>query len=156
MANDVLIISKETGFMIRSLVKNLNDNGFATEAIEPITSVLGSKMTGAAGDPFMLLLYAGDYISSASVKSFLLMLKNLCEEKNKMLCVIGYCREIDAIEEIIPPHLISCRIERPFSMPQMLEKIRDAMKLGVERTRKKSILLVDDDVSAKDAEMAIS
>ena len=144
MAKDIILISDESGFMMKSMVKNLGDNGFDAELIQPFMTKLASSMASEGGGAYMILMYAGDYVTAS--KDLLQMIRDLCENQRKMFCVIGYRSEINAVKEIIPEHLISCEIERPFAMNEMVDKLKAAMAAGVSASRKKSILLVDDDV----------
>ena len=145
MANDIILISEEEGFMMRSVVKNLHDNSIYAEIVEPYTRNLASKMFVDGCEAYMILLYAGDYIEKA--EDLLLMIKELCESHDRMFCVIGYKDEFEIIKKTIPEHLISCEIERPFIMADLIKKIKETMSKGVKSSRKKSILLVDDSVT---------
>ena len=146
MAKDILLICEDTGFMTKSLIKNLADGGLETELIEPSAFVLGSKTNSSDGKPYMYLLYTGDYLNDPKSDNFLLMLKSLCEESGKPLVVVGYDREIAALKRSIPSHLISFEIERPFAMPDLINKIKTVIKKGSGACRRKSLLLVDDDI----------
>lgn len=144
MANDILLMSGESGFMMKSIMRNLTDNGFDAELIDPSMTALASRMTSDEGSAFMILMYAGDFLNNS--KELLSFIKDLCEQQGKMFCVIGYRRDFDKIKEVIPQHLISCEIERPFAMADLVEKIKKTMAAGVSASRKKLILMVDDDV----------
>ena len=44
MAKDIILISDESGFMMKSMAKNLGDNGFDAELIQPFMTKLASSM----------------------------------------------------------------------------------------------------------------
>ena len=144
MANDILLISGESGFMMKSMVRNLTDNGFDVELIAPSMTTLASKVATDEGSAFMILMYAGDYLNTS--RELLSFIKDLCEQQGKMFCVIGYQGDFIKIKETVPEHLISCEIKRPFAMADLVDKIKKSMAAGVSASRKKLILMVDDDV----------
>ena len=145
MANDIILVSEEAGFMMMSVVKNLYDNSIVAEIVEPYARNLASKMFVDGCQAYMILLYAGDYLENA--EDLLLMIKELCESHERMFGVIGYKDEFETIKKYIPEHLISCEIERPFVMAELIKTIKLTMSKGVKKSRKKSILLVDDSVT---------
>ena len=145
MTNDVLIISDDMGFMMRSVLKNFNDNGFDAEIVEPSIPVLATKLASKGKKVYLIILYAGDYVEKT--EELLVMIRDLCEVHGMMFCLIGYKDEIAVVKKTIPEHLISCEFERPFSMSDLMLEIKNAMAKGVSASRKKTILLVDDDVS---------
>lgn len=146
MAKDILLICEDAGFMTRSLIKNLSDGGLEAELTEPSAFMLGSRTNSSDGKPYMYLLYTGDYLNDPSSDSFLLMLKSLCEESGKPLVVVGHDSEIATLKRSVPSRLITYEIKRPFAMPDLINKIKNVMKKGSVTGKRKSILLVDDDI----------
>ena len=141
MAKDILIISGQTGFMLNSLIKGLSGLGLEAEVIKP--SEL-SGCTDIGGDkPSLFVVYGGEYLSAD--ESFLPCLKELCERRKKTVCAAGSREEIDLIKMVLPPFFICCELEAPFSAADLTERIRKIVKTNGS-SKKKSILLVDDDI----------
>ncbi len=51
------------------------------------------------------MFLAGEFVHAA--KDFLVSLKDVCSVANKPLCVMGYDKEIEAVEQIIPKNIIA-------------------------------------------------
>ena len=77
----------------------------------------------------------------------LIYLKDLCIEEGSILIFIGSKQQRDDIEPFLPSHLFTEFFERPLDMNLFIEKLLSFSDKHEEEQRKKSILLVDDDVS---------
>ena len=77
--------------MTDALAKNLQKSGFTANVIEPEIDIIGKERS----DTDIYVLYAGNFVfESADV---LVYLKDICAEDEKIICVIGYTKEIDEI-----------------------------------------------------------
>ncbi len=141
MASRILIVSKGAAFMTDAISKNLDKAGFETEVTEPEIKKIEEKIR----DIDIYLFFAGSYIFDST--DVLVYLKDICNENEKSLCVIGYQEEIEEIRRNIPPTVISSVIERPFDMKSLVDEFKKLEDKDEERKKRKSILLVDDDVA---------
>ncbi len=141
MASKILIISKGAAFMTDALTKNLQKSGFDTCVCDPEIEQIGKHR----GKTDLYLIYAGNFVfESADV---LVYLKDICAEEEKLICIIGYAREISEIKNTIPADLIGCEFERPFDMKVLVSELKKISAEDEERKKGKHILLVDDDLT---------
>ena len=144
MDKNILLISDGGGFMIDALANNLKKTaGFSITKAAPYVD----EIKAGAADTGIILLYAGEYVHTSA--DVLVFLKDMCMEKKKILCVIGYDKELEVIGSIIPEKCITRRFLRPFDMRKLAEELETVTDPGSsEKPEKvKNILLVDDDGS---------
>ncbi len=147
MSKDILIISRETGFMMNALTKNLAANGFEARHIDPSDLVSSPDGHIDGGNPRLILLYTGDYTKGEEGSRLLSILRDVCENGKRTLFIAGSREEISGVKQEIPPHIVSCEAERPFTVPGIIEQIKKILKKDdINAGGRKSILLVDDDV----------
>lgn len=141
MASNILVISKGAVFMTDALVSNLEAWGFGTKVVEPSIAAIEKEREKTD----LYLIYAGDFIFETP--EILINLKDICNEDDKMVCIIGYQKEIDEIKNVMPEFLISSEFERPFDMKVLMFELKKICAADEERRKGKNILLVDDDVT---------
>ena len=141
MASKILIINKGAAFMTDALAKNLQKSGFTANVTEPDIKLIGNER----GDTDIYVLYAGNFVFESP--DVLVFLKDILAEDEKMLCVIGYTKEIDEIKNIIPDNFIAHIFERPFDMKALIAELKKLSDADEERKKGKHILLVDDDLT---------
>ncbi len=142
MNNNILLISDGGGFMIDALANNLKK--VADFSVTKISPSVDEIKTGAASAE-IILLYSGDYVHDST--DVLVYLKDMVTEQKKILCVIGYEKEIESITKVIPAHQITRTFPRPFDMRKLAEELDGVTSVGTVTVSDKSkhILLVDDD-----------
>ncbi|MCR5655755.1 MAG: response regulator [Lachnospiraceae bacterium] len=141
MVNRVLLIRSEQTFMTNALVSNMKNANFEVREVGFSIKEIEAKYRESE----LLLLYADEELESD--QSVPVYLKDLCQEENCLLIVIGNKNDLKFIATIIPPHLLLDVVERPIDMGFFIERITNLMDEEHSENRKKSILLVDDDVS---------
>ncbi len=141
MGSKILIVSKGAVFMTDALSENLEKAGFETTVVDPDVDVLEKNRA----ETDIYLLYAGDFVFDAA--ETLVYLKDTCVEDDKLICVVGYKKEIDEIRNTIPDYLIAKEFERPFDMKALIAALSKISAADEERRKGKHILLVDDDVT---------
>ena len=135
MQKNILLISDGGGFMIDALVNNLKKTaGFNVVQIAPALDEIKDGLDIAD----IFLLYAGQFVHDNT--EVLVYLKDICSENKKVLCVIGYDKELEIIGKSIPDSFITRKFLRPFDM----RKLADGSDVP---ENSKHILLVDDDGS---------
>ncbi len=125
--------------MINALSKWLTDSGIEVLQTEPEIE----KLKEFREKPMVFLLYLGSYIDENS--DMLVYLKDMCVEKEKLLCTIGDSSDYDTLIRYIPEAIVKEHFSRPLNVREVAERMQHIMSLSDEVFRKKHILLVDDD-----------
>ena len=141
MADKVLIINNKTAMLTDALAANLRGEKIEIVLTEPAVDKIGK----VKNDADVFLLFAGDFIYESP--EVLVYLKDLCFGEEKVLCIVGYSKEITEIEEVIPKSLIEKEFERPIDVKILSKDMHQIMREKRARTKKRHLLLVDDDVT---------
>lgn len=62
-----------------------------------------------------------------------------------MLVLLGNPVELETVEKTIPAPLLAARFVRPFDMQKLVDELNHLLEINSDNSRRKSILLVDDD-----------
>ncbi len=138
MDRSVLFISSDQSFLVKTMVKGLNDAGFETVLSQPdiVEIQLIQKL------PTIFIVYLeGDINAFNGTLKYLTKLMSESAD-NKFLYLIGSQIEIDVAKEVVPHSFVNGVFVRPVSMKEVVGKINDTLMNG---DRKKRILVVDDD-----------
>ena len=92
MANNILLISGESGFMMQAIIRNLGDSNIHAELMGPSADKLDNAMSGLDNDIRMILMYAGEFINDS--EDLFSIIRGLCEERGVLFSVIGYRRDL--------------------------------------------------------------
>lgn len=141
MANEVLLVSKDLNFLVKTLKKTLNDAGFATVFTQPNTIEI-SRINNLP-DIYMLYL-EGDVSVFAGTLKFIKK-KLLQGGVNKMLFLIGNPKEIEEAFKEIPKSMVTAAFERPVNVQEVLTSLNYYLNNGEVSGGRKHILVVDDD-----------
>jgi CheY-like chemotaxis protein len=141
MSNNILILASAEGFIIKGLESKLRGIGMETVYSAPRISSIGSSCDGAE----LVIIYCDEKISEFS--DALVYVKDRCSENDKQVIVIGKKEEYDIVRHYIPENLIFKFYERPLDMEVLLNNVEKYMEGEARYARKRSILIVDDDVS---------
>lgn len=141
MKKNLLFITKGKSFMANTIDKNLQDAHYEVVHVEPELSELNERQKDA--DLFLLLL--GPFVDDVATSTFLVYLKDICTEEDKLLVLIGTAAEIASAQEVVPAALVAATFERPFDIKKMVEQLEWLLQANDNLSRRKNILLVDDD-----------
>ena len=141
MSNNILILASAEGFIIKGLESKLRGIGMETVYSTPRITSIGSSCDGAE----LVIIYCDEKISEFS--DTLVYVKDRCSENDKQVIVIGKKEEYDIVSHYIPENLIFKFYERPLDMEVLLNNVEKYMEGEARYARKRSILIVDDDVS---------
>ncbi|MCR4763400.1 MAG: hypothetical protein K5696_07700 [Lachnospiraceae bacterium] len=141
MATRILIVSRGSGFMMDALDSNLKKSGFETVHAEPVVK----SISKVKEDTDIIILLADEYVYESA--DALVYLKDLCEDEDLPVCLIGYGGEMDEIKQYIPQRCITWEFKRPFDAQNVTEKLKEIAKITEEKKLGKHILLVDDDAT---------
>ncbi len=140
MKKDVLLISSGSTFMVNAIIDNLKGGGYSVTRIDPLVNQISSEK-----DSFdILVFYLGDFIENIS--ETLVYLKDICVEEDKYLYCIGSKDEISILRKDVPDHAISGLFERPVNIKNLLSALDGLVAEHEGDSKKKSVLVVDDDV----------
>ncbi len=139
MEKKVVLVSRGAAFMVGAIEKNLREAGYEVISSGPTVKELDAYRSMAD----MIVCYLGDYVDELT--DTWIYLKDLCTEHDKLLMLVGNQMEIDTVEEIIPEALVSARFDRPLNVKALVEEADRLITANDEYSRRKSILLVDDD-----------
>ena len=137
----ILVIASAEGFIIKGIETKLKGIGMNPEYSAPQMSSIESK----CGDANIIILYTDEEIVGKA--DVLVYIKDYCNETNMQVIVIGTKEEYEKLRAYIPETVIYRYYERPLDMAALLNDVEKYMEVEEEYARKKSILIVDDDVS---------
>ena len=125
--------------MGNSIQRNLEVAGYKVTRIDPIVEQIAAQK-----DKFELMaFYLGKFVED--IPDFLVYLKDICLEENKILVLIGNVAEIETVENALPEDAIAKKFERPIDLKTFASDIENVYNHVSAQGEKKSILMVDDD-----------
>lgn len=140
MIKSVIVISNAESFIVRGLEMKLS--GIDVKAVFcPCNEPSIMKMER---DAELFILYMEDYIYEN--QSVLQYLGQLCQTKNKMIALIGSKADYDFAMKTLRQEVVWEWFERPLDMDGFLKKVQAYSYDASVQSRKKDILIVDDDL----------
>ncbi|MCR4909133.1 MAG: response regulator [Lachnospiraceae bacterium] len=141
MKKTILIVAPAEGFIIKGLETKLLGIGVESEYSPPKLKELQNKCY--KGD--LIIIFTDDSVES--IADVFVFIKDFCIERDKQVIVVGTKNEYDVLKEYITEDIIAEFFERPLDIGSLLNKVESCLEKGTEQERRKSILVVDDDVS---------
>ncbi len=141
MRNDILIIASAEGFMTKGVEAKLQGIDLPTRFSTPQMKELTTKCDGVS----LIIIFTDDSI--VKMPDSLVFLKDYCAEHGNRIVVIGKKEEYEELTAIFPEKNVEQFYERPLDMDKLLTLAEKYMQKEAEFARRKSILIVDDDVS---------
>lgn len=139
--NKVLLAAPVEGFIIKGIETKLSSIGVESEYIAPKVKEIESRWKNAD----LIIIYTDDSIST--VVDVLVYIKEICSKSDLQIMVIGAKNEYEIVSKYIPDGFIFRFYERPLDMDSFLSDVETYMNEDSRQELKKSILIVDDDVS---------
>ena len=139
MAKKILLINQNAVLITGRLIPLLKSSEVECANVEPDAEKIMREKDSA--DIFVLI--AGDFVYE--FKDFLVSLKDAAA--GKPLCVMGYDKEIEAVEQSIPKNMIAREFVRPMDMNTLSNALKMMLNSNDGNKEKKQILLVDDDIT---------
>ncbi len=144
MHKKILFVTANQGFLVKAMLKNLNDGGFETRTAEPDIVEI-QLLQEELPDIFMVYL-EGDINSFNGTLKYL---KKLITEEGSEhpLYLIGSQIELDVAFEVIPKTLVTEWFIRPVNMKDVLARLNTLFFHSEDGSvnHRKSILVVDDE-----------
>ncbi len=138
MSNNVQIIATAETFIVKGLLMRLKENGinayFTSDKVEDIK---------IHQDGTNLFVY---YLDEVTPKT-LIYLKDICLESHRYVMFIGNPVEYEEALKYLPESTVQEFFDRPLKMDAFLDSVKNYFTDEMMEARKKSILIIDDDVS---------
>jgi len=141
MFRRVLIVAATEGFIVKGIETKLKNIGVDSVYSSPWMKDLDGKLS----ETDLVLFYTDD--KAAEYATGLVYIKDRCAELDEQVIVIGAKLEFDIIKGFIPESQIFKFYERPLDMDELLNDIEKYLENEAQYARRKSILIVDDDVN---------
>ena len=141
MYRRVLIVAATEGFIVKGIETKLKNIGIDSVYSSPRMKDLEGKLN----ETDLVLLYTDD--KAEEYATGLVYIKDRCAELDEQVIVIGSKMEFDTVNGFIPESQIFKFYERPLDMETLLTDIEKYLENEAQYARRKSILIVDDDVS---------
>jgi CheY-like chemotaxis protein len=137
----VVIISVADSFLARSLVNKLESSGINTAFAHPDVKELGTY----AESTELVILFMSEELET--VPEALVYLNDTIEDKGVRLILIGDQAQYDIVKKTIPETAVTEWFQRPLDMDGLVKKVSACMEESVGDKRKKTVLIVDDDIT---------
>ncbi len=139
--NRVLIVSAKETFSVHGMEAKLKEQGYDAVYV-PVDM---EDMTTQEGTSDLIVYYMDEKTPIDS--KFVVYLKDLCMGKEKTLILIGAREEYDEVLKSMPTSCIREYFERPLDMNKFLDVVKEQLNTIMSKAARKTILIVDDDVS---------
>ncbi len=140
MEKKLILISRGSTFMVSAITSNLEEAGYEVIPSTPEVPDLMEKRDLAD----LVVFFLGDYMEE--IPETLAYLKIMVRELGKYLYLIGSNDEFFEYDRRVSDQIDTSRFSRPLNVQQLIEKLNDALEVKSDEGRKKSIMIVDDDV----------
>ena len=140
MGKNILLISAAETFTVKGLEMKIKGIGVETIYSTPKVSDIQKKIE----DTDLIMLYTDDNVEDIS--DALVYVKDYCAANSKKVISIGARTEYDHVKKFLPEEYIYEFFERPLDMQKLLDTLENYLSEEAQLARRKSILIVDDDV----------
>ncbi len=137
----ILIVSSTEGFMVKGLETKLKSIKAETTFSTPDLSELGRSCKYID----LIIVFTDDTIGR--MREALVFLKDFCVGNDQLIMVIGKKEEYEVLTRTFPDNYVLKFYERPLDMEILLADAESYLNTESQFSRRKSILIVDDDVS---------
>ena len=137
----ILLVRNEQTFLVNAIKNALDAAKFIVNEAAYSLADLSAK----ARDANLILLYTDNELEEH--RDAMVYLKDLSMEDNIVIMVIGNKDAFDFVHQYIPKEDVAYEIERPLDMADLVQKAQIVTDDEYEFQRRKSILIVDDDLT---------
>ncbi len=141
MYNRILIVAAAEGFIIKGLETKLKGIGVESRFSVPVMK----ELKNMCDHTDLVVIFTDENIIHEA--DSLVYIKDHCFEEDEQIVVIGAKTEYDVLKGYIPESLMFKFYERPLDMEMLITDFEHYMEEESQLARRKSILIVDDDVS---------
>ena len=137
----ILVVSATESFLAKSLVSKIEGNGQ-----EVMFSQGDIKEIGRERDKIeLIILFVSEGMEEMT--DTLVYLKDLANDLDRKMIMIGDQQEFDSVRKTIPENLVLEWFKRPLVMDDLIKCITRYMTENTGENRKKTVLIVDDDIT---------
>lgn len=140
-AGKVLIISATDSFLAKSLMSKLSGAGITTAFSHAKIKEI-EKFTEAME---LVILFMNEEL--LELPETLVYLKDLIQDKDKGLILIGEDTEYDVVKKSIPEQCVTEWFRRPLDIDKLIKGVSVYLDENTGEKRKKTVLIVDDDIT---------
>ena len=140
MKRNILFVSTTETFIVKGLEAKLK--GIGTNTVHATPKV--QELEANSVDTELVILYTDDTLCAST--QALVYLKDLCASKEVRVIAVGTKEEYESVKKWIPADYIVTFCERPLDIEKFLDAVESFFSDVKQQERKKSILIVDDDV----------
>ncbi len=137
----VVILNRGPALMANMLVSILKESGIGASMISPNIEEIRKENDEAD----VYIIFAGEGMSTKQEE--MVFLKDLCFSENKPIFILGYKKEIEDLEEIIPKKMVMKEFLRPADFKNISLYLTSVINTSVAHKERKHLLLVDDDAT---------
>lgn len=144
MGNDlgkIIIIGRSEGFLTGGLISKLKDMVIDSEAVGCDIK----KIEKLRDETELFVVFADE--GAEDDTECLVYLKDVAADTDRRIIVVGNAESIAQVKKTIPQTLILQEFLRPLEMDELLKTIKHYLETQGGENRKKSILIVDDDIT---------
>ncbi len=141
MSGHILIVAAGEGFIVKGLEAKLKNIDVESVYSAPRKKELEDKCDRSE----LIIIFTDEAVSETA--SAMVYLKDHCAVNDKQIIVIGAQSEYDVLKGFIPSEYIFRFFKRPLDMDLLLNEVENYLDEESEHSHRKSILIVDDDVS---------
>ncbi len=136
-----LIIAATEGFIVKGVMSKLKGIDVESEYAAPKIKDIEEK----CGNAGFFIIFTDENVRD--IADVLVYIKDHCAEKDKQVIAIGTKLENETLAGYIPATYVYRFYERPLDMEELLNGVEKYIDEAAQHARRKSILIVDDDVS---------
>ncbi len=137
----IVLVRNEETFLVNAIKNTLEGAKFVVQ--DSTYSV--AELSKCVEDATLILLYTDQDFEEH--QDAIVYFKDVCEEENVVLMVIGDKDAFDLVYKYVPKEDVAFEISRPLDMSDLLQKVMIATDDEYEHQRRKCILVVDDDLT---------
>ena len=137
----VLVISETDSFLAKSLVRKLGESGMGAM----FAHMNMKEIEEHREDTVLIVLFLGENLPGQM--DFLVFLKDFVSEQDIQMLLIGGDELGLLVKKTIPDMFIIDRYTRPLDIDAFIKKVSDYVKNNTGENRKKTVLIVDDDIT---------
>ena len=140
MASKILVVSITETFTLKGIEMKLSGLGTFPQYCGLSVKELSESLEGTD----LIVLYTDSDIGEKS--DVLVYIKDWCHAEDKQMIIIGTKIEYDVVRKIVPADMVYEFFERPLEMEKFLGKVELCLIQEAKQGKRKSILIIDDDV----------
>ena len=141
MKSKVLVVSAAETFTVKGIEMKLQGIGTNPVYCEMTVDALSRKIESTE----MVLLCADEEVGDAM--DAVVYIKDWCQEHDRQVFVVGSKNDNDTVFKMLSAEMIFGLYERPIQMDRFLDDVEKYLATVANQAKRKSILIVDDDVA---------